>query len=156
MAKRSAPNEAVDIIMRHAFIIFLILFPSVSATIAQDESLEWRIENVAGLKVTEVKNFLSELQKNVTNNDRAALCAMMSFPLRTSNGDIKDVTTCETKYTQIFNKRVIDAIRAQKYEDLFVRYTGVMIGSGEVWISGICRSEECEESDLKVITINNE
>ena len=30
-----------------------------------------------------------------------------------------------------------------------------MFGNGEVWVSGVCRSKNCKESEVKVISINS-
>ena len=47
------------------------------------------------------------------------------------------------------------AITAQKWQDLFVNYQGIMIGNGQVWINGICKDDKCAAFDVKVVTIQS-
>ncbi|CAJ0684602.1 hypothetical protein LMG18091_00211 [Ralstonia wenshanensis] len=58
-------------------------------------------------------------------------------------------------YPMIFNPRVKAAIDAQRFEDVFVSYRGIMIGNGEVWISGISERGRSKPT-IKIISINNQ
>jgi len=51
--------------------------------------------------------------------------------------------------------RLRAAVKNQKYEDLFVNSHGVMFGSGEVWVNGLCKDNACKTLDVKVITIQH-
>jgi hypothetical protein len=138
--------------------VVLLLFAVCAAqnALAQDEPLDWRIEHIAGLKPEEVKSFLKDLQNNAVKGDSERVCSMMAFPLRTSEGNIDNANICKSRYNRLFNKKVLNAIAAQKYENLFARDQGVMIGNGEIWISGVCKDKDCKKYDLKVVTVNNE
>lgn len=37
-------------------------------------------------------------------------------------------------YNKIFTSKVIEAVKSQKVEDLFVNYKGVMIGNRGLWL----------------------
>lgn len=123
--------------------------------VAQNESVEWRIENIAGVKVVEVRNFLDKLKEAVSKNDKQVVCALIHYPLRITGNSIRNASNCRSQYKIIFNKKVITAINHQRFEDLFVNSQGVMIGDGEVWMSGICNDTECKKRDFKIITVNN-
>jgi hypothetical protein len=140
-------------------IIFILFARSIitwaAASIAQDESVEWRIEHIAGVKVVEVRTLLTKLKEAVGKNDRKAVCGLIQYPLRSSGGMIHSVSSCEARYGTIFNDKVISAIAKQRFEDLFVNWQGVMIGNGEVWMSGVCKDKECNEHDFGIVTVNN-
>jgi hypothetical protein len=139
--------------LRILFIAVSIL--AVQVAFPQGEPVEWRIVHIAGLKSSEVKEFFYELKQKTTRRDAVSICSMISYPLRASSGGIRNEATCRERFDELFNRRVVDAITSQKYEDLFVRDQGVMIGSGEVWISGICKDDECRDHSLKMVAINN-
>jgi len=83
--------------------------------------------------------------------------AMVSYPLgTTTSGTVKNMIECRDRYARIFNQKVVDAIDRQRFETLFANYQGVMIGRGEVWISGVCRDKKCERGyDVRITRVNN-
>ena len=119
-------------------------------------SLESRIGKIAGLKVPEVQQFLRDLKSGVAAKDSKVICAMVSYPLSTTtSGTLKDMNECRARYARIFNQKVVEAIDRQRFETLFVNYQGVMIGRGEIWISGVCRDKKCERGyNLRIIRVN--
>ena len=58
------------------------------------------------------------------------------------------------EYDRILAAQVVAAIEAQTYATLFGRDQGVMIGSGEVWFSGICSDTACQLPTVRIIAIN--
>lgn len=81
---------------------------------------------------------------------------MAIYPLVTQSlGRVRSAVDCRRNYARIFNPRVAAAVKNQKFESLFANYKGVMVGSGEVWISGVCRNKACADFDLGIIAVNN-
>ena len=68
---------------------------------------------------------------------------------------IKDAAGFVENYDKIVTPAIAGAIGAQKYSDLMVNGKGVMFGSGETWINGICKkgSADCSEFEVKVVAI---
>lgn len=58
-------------------------------------------------------------------------------------------------YDSIFTKDVVDAVAEQAYETLFVSSEGVMFGSGQLWLSGVCVDDACSDFEVKIITIQS-
>lgn len=98
-------------------------------------------------------------QKAVTDGDKAAVAALVNYPLAaTINGkqtSIPDAMAFVGHYDQIITPAIANAVKAQQYSLLAVSGKGVMFGSGETWINGICKagSADCSEFDVKVIAI---
>ena len=98
-------------------------------------------------------------QKAVTEGDKAAVAALVGYPLAaTIDGkqtSIPDAMAFVGHYDQIITPAIASVIKAQQYPQLMVSGKGVMFGSGETWINGICKpgSADCSEFDVKVITI---
>ena len=127
----------------------------VSMVVAQGETVEWRIEQVAGLDVAEVRQFLRDLKSGIASTNEKAICDMIEYPLRTTDVSVSNAAACRENFGTILNRKVVAAVSAQSFDELFVNYQGVMIGSGQVWFSGICRDKGCETSDMKIIAVNN-
>ena len=109
----------------------------MSATpLAQDETIEWRLEHVAGIVPDAASDFFSELRKNVGTDDRRAVCEMVSYPLSQPDGNITSAADCVARYDTIFTIAVRKAVGKQQYEELFVTPQGVVVGLGELWFSG--------------------
>ena len=132
----------------------IVIAVSIGAA-GQEPSLEQRLESVAGLKATDVRRFLSELQTNVRNRDARAVCATIAFPLKVAQRSVRSPTQCRVQYSAIFTNKVVDAIAGQRFETLFVNAKGVMIGNGDVWLSGICHDTACRNQSLKIVAVNH-
>ncbi|TWS96328.1 hypothetical protein [Reyranella sp. CPCC 100927] len=101
--------------------------------------------------------FFIDLKAAVVAGNKPAVAAMIAYPLTIRSGG-KDVALRAApdllaRYDQIVTARVVAAVRKQTYETLFARDTGVMIGDGEVWFSGICNDNACQRQTVKVIAI---
>ena len=98
-------------------------------------------------------------QKAVTDGDKAAVAALVKYPFAaTIDGkktSIPDAMAFVGHYDQIITPAIASVISAQQYPQLMVSGKGVMFGSGETWINGICApgSTDCSEFDVKVIAI---
>lgn len=98
-------------------------------------------------------------QKAVVDGDKAAVAALVRYPIaaRIAGKDvaIADADAFVQRYDEIVTPKIADAIGKQNYADLMVNYKGVMFGSGEAWITGICDkgSKDCERFTVKVVTI---
>ncbi len=106
-----------------------------------------------------VQQLLTELQQAVAQKDAAAVAALVHYPIKVNPGKrpfvVKNQKDFVKDYDRIITPDISAAIQKQKYESLFVNSQGAMIGSGEVWISGICRDKACKQSDIKVSTIQD-
>lgn len=93
------------------------------------------------------RRFLTQLQTAVRANDRSAVAGLISYPLRVNfAGQAKYYRNARlvlADYERIFTPRVRSAVLAQRFEDLFGRDQGVMVGDGAVWFDHICRNSSC-------------
>jgi len=83
-------------------------------------------------------SYFEKLQKNVAKNNKAAVADSITFPLRVNhNGKsvmIKSKKEFIKKYDNIMTAKVKKKLLAQKIDNLFVNWKGVMVGDGEVWL----------------------
>lgn len=108
---------------------------------------------------TRYRVVIDRFQKAVTNKDAEAVAALVHYPFgATIDGKtvvVKDAAGFVAHYDKIVTAPIADVIVKQKYADLFVNYKGVMFGSGEAWINGICKDNACKAFDVKVVTIQS-
>ena len=83
--------------------------------------------------------FLDRLQRAVEAEDRDAVLACIQMPFRTYRSGVVTRTyrtraQLKRDYDRLLTPNVIAAIREARYDRLFVRDQGVMIGSGEIWM----------------------
>jgi hypothetical protein len=99
------------------------------------------------LKDLGYRRFLNQLQGAVRSNDRAAVTRLISYPLRVNSGGratfYRNVRSVLADYDRIFTSRVRNAILTQRFENLFGRDQGVMIGDAAVWFDRTCRNTSC-------------
>ena len=103
--------------------------------------------------------FLTDLQAAVRRGDRRAVSGLVRYPLRVnSNGRARfyrSPAAVRRDYALIFTPRVRRAILAQRFEALFGRDEGVMIGNGEIWFDHVCRNMGCEPpGPVRISAIN--
>jgi hypothetical protein len=132
---------------------------SVAATdTAGDKATDDAIDSNLG-DHTRYRDVIDRFQKAVADKDAKAVAALIQYPFgATIDGKtkvIKDSAGFVANYGKIVTPPIADVIVKQKYADLFVNYKGVMFGSGEVWINGICKDNACKAFDVKVVTIQS-
>jgi hypothetical protein len=107
-----------------------------------------------------VREVITALQDAVRQHNAEAVAALVSYPITINPQKpdaliIRDPKSFIDHYNQIITSHIADIIENQKYEALFVNYQGAMLGNGEIWISGICRDKTCNQTDIKIRTIQN-
>lgn len=87
--------------------------------------------------------------RGVQNEDRKTVAQLIHYPIMVKlDGkyqSIKDESELLQYYDKIFSKRYKDAIAKAIPHNMFVKYSGIMLGGGEVWFG----------ADGKVITLHN-
>ncbi len=142
---------------RHRIIptlILLLMCLGVAQTAgAQEETLDMRLEQVAGIQPDAAKGFYDALRGSVGRSEQAAACALLAYPLQHATGVIANAGACVANYDTLFTIPVRRAIGRQRYEELFVNDNGVMLGVGEVWFR--CQTKPCAMLDAVRITALN-
>jgi hypothetical protein len=100
-----------------------------------------------------VTQFIARLKQSVATDNRAAVAAMVSYPLKVNGAGERSVTyrnaaVLSANYAQVFTPEVKAAVAAAKAEDLFSRDQGIMIGNGEIWMNE-------RGGAMKIITVNH-
>lgn len=100
---------------------------------------------------------IQQFQKAVADKDAATVASLVSYPF-TATVDGKKVKIADRQafvqqYDKIVTPAIASAITQQKYSELMVNYKGVMFGSGEAWINGICKDGACKNFDVRVVAI---
>lgn len=103
--------------------------------------------------------FLTQLQTAVRKKDRGAVIKLIAFPLRVNSGGrsqlYRDGQSVRRDYDRIFTPPVTRAILDQRFDRLFGRDRGLMIGDGEVWFDHICTNAQCSPAGPVRITAIN-
>ena len=102
-----------------------------------------RFANIGVSDPKVVTDFVDNLKAILEKNDKAALAALCTFPLRinaqngaakSKHSEIKDAAQLTAEYDKIFTTELKTAIIAQPNSDLFCNYQGLMLGtSGQAW-----------------------
>jgi hypothetical protein len=100
-----------------------------------------------------VTQFVARLKRAVAANDRAAVAAMVNYPLTVNAPGGRSITyrnaaALSANYARVFTPEVKAAVAAAKADDLFSRDQGVMIGNGEIWMNE-------RGGWVKIITVNH-
>lgn len=130
--------------------------PSASSADADDE-VNARIKDVLGGNPEAYHEVFDRLQKDMADGDKAGVAALVAYPLGvTVNGKpekIHDARELVDNWDRIVTPEVRKAVADQQFSRLFVNDQGVMIGDGQVWITGICKDNACKHSDVRIIAI---
>jgi hypothetical protein len=129
-----------------------------SVAAERDETAEDRHAPDWVLNDRSYATFLTQLQNAVLANDREAVIKLVSLPLRVNFNRprfYRDTRSVRADYDRIFTPKVRKAILAQRFEQLFGRDQGVMIGDGEVWFHHVCSNTTCSPpGPVRIIAIN--
>jgi hypothetical protein len=137
----------------------LIALSLVSPALAQTmEEVDQRIDQVLKNHVLYEAAYV-DIRAGVEANDIKGLSEYVQygkpFLVNGKAVTLRDAEEFEARFGEFFNDKVKKAVLAQSYETLFVNADGVMFGVGQLWLSGICRDEACNEFDVKITAFNN-
>lgn len=103
---------------------------------------------------------IQAIQEALVNGEMDRVAGYIPFgePIKVNGQDvvIADEADLESRFYELFNEKVVNAVADQQYETLFVNQDGIMFGEGELWIGGVCVDETCEDVFVNIIAINNE
>jgi hypothetical protein len=139
--------------------VLLIALVLASPALAQTmEEVDQRLDQVLKNHVPFEAAYV-DIRAAVEANDINALSEYVPygtpFLVNGKAVSLKDAEEFKARVGEFFNDKVKKAVLAQTYETLFVNADGVMFGVGQLWISGICRDEACNEFDVKITAFNN-
>ena len=105
------------------------------------------------------RTFLQRLQAAIRSDQRNAIAGLIAYPLRVNSGgtarSYRNAAEVLRDFDQIFTPAVKAAILSQRFENLFGRDQGVMIGNGAVWFDHSCRGRACDDpGPVRIIAIN--
>ena len=134
----------------------LILFYSLMSTFAHAQGVNQSIDTVLG-DHARYESAIRKFQASVAAHDAGAVAALVSYPLSTRVGGKARLVRTPAEFVKAYDSIVTPAIAGvitgQKYDELFVNAQGVMFGSGEVWINGVCADKACKSFVPKVVKI---
>ncbi len=129
------------------------LAPPAPAAEAPAADARARIESLLG-DAAQFEKVFNAFKTAVVGGDRAAVVEEVRFPLNISGGKkISGPGEFQRNYEKIITPEVVKAVSEQDFGKVFVNQQGVMIGSGQVWLSGQCLDQACTKTEVKVITI---
>jgi len=135
-----------------------LLTPTLGSAQTGPTDLDKSIDLSVGNHV-KVQTLLTDLQRSVSQHNAAAVAALVHYPIKVNPGKhpitIKNPKAFIKDYDRIITPDIAAAIYKQKYDALFVNSQGVMIGDGEIWITGFCLDKNCKNSDIKIGTIQD-
>ncbi|HGK7303456.1 TPA: hypothetical protein ACJ509_001314 [Stenotrophomonas maltophilia] len=112
-----------------------------------------RIESVLG-DAAQYEKVFNAFKTAVVGGDRAAVVEEVRFPLNIAGG--KKITgpgEFQRNYEKIITPAVVKAVSEQEFGKVFVNQQGVMIGDGQIWLTGECLDKACARTEVKVGTI---
>jgi hypothetical protein len=125
----------------------------------QAREVDALIQEVVGADPKEARAFFLGIKTEARALDRSALVKRVAFPIRVDlkarrNVKLRTPAQLLEHFDEVFTPKVLGAIHGQAYEALFVNYQGIMIGSGEVWFTGL-KGPSGNFDQLRIIAINN-
>jgi len=154
IAARGNPESAM---LKALAVVVLCLVPG-AAFAATVEDVDKSISDLLGDPAAFHDAFIA-IQQEGENDDADALAEWVQFPINVRMGDsvqtLKDADDFDAAYPDLFTPEIKSAITDQRYEDLHVTYQGAMFGDGQIWLSGICKTDACDDVDVRIITIQD-
>ncbi len=140
-------------------LLTLALVLVVPCLQGQADDVDARIQEVAGVDPKEARAFFLGIKTEAGTLDRSALVKRVAYPITVDlkarrKVKLRNPAQLLEHFDEVFTPKVLGAIHGQAYEDLFVNYQGMMIGSGEVWFTGL-KGPSGKFDQLRIIAINN-
>ncbi len=125
---------------------------------ADEASVDQQIETLLG-DAADYKELFYAFKVAVEEGKSDIVVSLATYPLTVTIEGEEATYGSEQElldaYDSVFTEAIVEAISNQDYGDLFVNSEGVMIGNGEVWISGICEDTACTSAPPRVAVIQS-
>ena len=145
--------------MFNSLVLAVALFAASPALAQTVDEVNARIDAFLGpheIYETAIKS----IQKAVAERDMAAIAGYIPFGenIFVNGGDeiIADEADLGARFDELFYARVTSTVTEQRYEDLLVKDDGIAFDRGELWISGVCVDDTCEDVFVNITAINYE
>lgn len=130
-----------------------LLLPLLLVASAAPSAPDWVLQDRS------YQTFLTRLQSAVRSDDRKAVLELTAYPLRVNSEGgtrlYRDAQAVARDYDRIFTPEVRRAVLGQRFDRLFGRDQGVMIGGGEIWFDHSCTNAQCSPPGPVRITAVN-
>lgn len=123
-------------------LISVLLLVCFSTPLAQEDRLgkSCDLSRPGGPGKDSFLSFDQELRVALSNEDPVAMSFLVYFPLRVNQEGttihIEDAATLQARFQELFPEAVRSTVLNQKSESVFCTWSGIMYGSGTVWIRG--------------------
>jgi hypothetical protein len=100
---------------------------------------------VAGLDPKDLNAVYWIIHDALGANNPAPLAALVHYPLATCQTFEQKISTPQEfiqAYPTLMDEETRQRLYEQKPEDLGISYRGVMFGTGEIWVSGLCDPDQ--------------
>jgi hypothetical protein len=134
-----------------------LLLPGGAASAQNAEVVDARLDTLFGAHQP-YRDFLERLKAATSSDAREEVSRLVSYPLVTHIAGhkvtIRTPAQFLSHYSLLLPEATLAAVRLQTYADLFANAQGVMIGSGQIWFSGICQDRGCSSRVVRITAIN--
>lgn len=125
---------------------------------ADEASVDQQIETLLG-DAADYKELFYAFKVALEEGKSDIVVSLVNYPLAVTIDGEEAIYRSEQElldaYDSVFTEAIVEAVSNQEYGDLFVNSEGVMIGNGEVWISGICEDSACTSAPPRVAVIQS-
>jgi hypothetical protein len=141
-------------------IMFAVALLAVAPGYAQSvDEVNARIDAILGPHEI-YETAIETIRQALIDRDVEAIAGYIPFgeTIFVSGGEeiIADEADLAARFDELFNDRVTQSVVEQNYADLLVKDDGIMFGRGELWISGVCVDDTCEDVFVNITAINPE
>ncbi len=148
-------------IRSNAFLLMAAFAAGLLTTqpvVADEASVDQQIEALLG-DAADYKELFYAFKVALEEGKSDIVASLVNYPITVTIDGEQATYSSEQElldaYDSVFTETIVEAVSNQEYGDLFVNSEGVMIGNGEVWISGICEDSACSSAPPRVAVIQS-
>jgi hypothetical protein len=125
---------------------------------ADEASVDEQIETLLG-PASDYKELFYAFKVGLEEGKSDIVVSLVNYPITVRIEGSEETYASEVEllaaYDDVFTDAIMEAVANQDYGDLFVNSEGVMIGNGEVWITGVCDDSACTTALPRIMTIQS-
>lgn len=108
----------------------------------------------------DVEEFMKMVKISILNNDKIWISKHINYPLKTNLSNQKSIIIKNQKqmilyFEQVFHKSFKKEISTFCCCNLFIKYSGVMLGNGQIWINPGNPNPNKDKYQYSITSINN-
>lgn len=109
---------------------------------------------MVGMTVAEIEYYYLQIRTGLENKSPEEIAQLIEFPIhicgRCSGPVIENTEQFVENYSELLDVVALERILGSSLDEAIIKYSGVGLGAGDIWISLLCNADKCDDATPRI------